>query len=179
MPCCKEFYLEVSNLQDLRVIKNLCDKVLADELFGFLQVDIQVRDELLEKFSEFCPLFVIDAVPEDQIPQHMKDCQEGTVRKTARGTKKLLGATKTTRILLYMPMLKWYLSHDFKVTSIHKRLKYESGKPFSWFPEEDSKAKHDGDIETTWRYLQTQRKLILWEDDRRSNESPKDNVYDQ
>ena len=53
MPCSKEPYIEVSNPQDPRVIKNLCDKVLADELFGFLQVDIHVLDEFPEKFSEF------------------------------------------------------------------------------------------------------------------------------
>ena len=46
------------------------------ELFGFLQVDIYVHNELLEKFSEISPLFIIDEVPENQISHHMKDCQE-------------------------------------------------------------------------------------------------------
>ena len=73
MPCGKEEYIRTSNLQDPKVIRDLCDKVLASELFGFLQVDIHVTDELLEKFSEFSILFIIDKVPEDQILQHMKD----------------------------------------------------------------------------------------------------------
>ena len=68
MPCGKEKYVEISNLQDPRIIRDLCDKVLMGELFGFLQVDIQVPDELLEKFSEFFPLFIVDEVPEEQIP---------------------------------------------------------------------------------------------------------------
>ena len=55
---------------------------MKDELFGFLQVDIHIPDELLEKFSEFSPLFVTEEVPEDQIPQHMKDYQERTGRST-------------------------------------------------------------------------------------------------
>ena len=137
----KEFYIEVNNPQDPRVIKSLCDKVLRDELFGFLQVDIHVPDELLEKFSEFSPTFSVDEVPEDQIPQHMKDYQQRTGRKMIRGTKKLLGVNKTSKILLYTPVIKWYVNHRLKVTAIHKYLKYQSGRPFSWFSEEVSSAR--------------------------------------
>ena len=81
LPCGKKSYVEVSNPHDPRVIRDLCDKVMADELFGFLQVDTQVVDGLLEKFSNFSPLFIIDSIPEDQTPQHMKDYQERTGRK--------------------------------------------------------------------------------------------------
>ena len=129
------------------------------ELFGFLQVDIHVPDGLLEKFSEFSPLFIVDEVPEDKIPQHMKDYQKRTGRKTIRGTKKLLGVTRATGILLYMPILKWYLSHGLEVTAIHKYLKYESGKPFSWFPEEVSSARREGDSNPALRQLGDTHKL--------------------
>ena len=103
MPCGKEEYFEMSNPQDPCIIRDLCDKVLADELFGFLQVNIHVPDELLEKFSEFSPLFIIDEVSKNQIPQHMKDYQERIGRKTITGTKKLLGVTGATEIFLYIP----------------------------------------------------------------------------
>ena len=108
MPCGKESYVEVSNP---RIFKDLCDKVMMGELFGFLQVDIHIPDGLLEKFSKFSPLFIIDEVPEDKIPQHMKDYQMRTGRKTISRTKKHLGVTRATGILLYMPNLKLYLSH--------------------------------------------------------------------
>ena len=48
-------------------------------------------------------------------------------------------------IFSYTPVLKWYLNHGLKVTAIHKYLKYESGKPFSWFPEEVSSTRKDED----------------------------------
>ena len=140
MPCGKEEYVATSNLHD-RVIRDLCDKVLIGELFGFLQVDFHIPDELLEKFSQFSPLFIVDKVPEEQIPQHIKDYQERTGSKKIIGTKKLLGVTRATEILFYTLMLKWWL----KVTATHKYLKYESGKPFGWFPEEVSSARQDGD----------------------------------
>ena len=88
MPCSEEEYVKVSNPQGPRVVKNLRNKVLADKVWGFLQVDIHNPDELTEKFSKFSPLFIMDEVPKDQIPQHMKDYQERTGRKMIRRTKK-------------------------------------------------------------------------------------------
>ena len=86
----------------------------------------------------------------------MKDYQERTGRKMIRGTKKLLEVTKAKRILLYTQMLKWYLSHGLKVTLIDK---YKSGKPFSWFPEEVSKARCNGDNDSVLKQLGDTYKL--------------------
>ena len=58
MPCSKEEYVKVVNPS---VIKDLCNKVMKGELFGFLQGNIHILNELLEKFSEFSPLFIIDS----------------------------------------------------------------------------------------------------------------------
>ena len=33
------------------------------------------------------------------------------------------------------------------ITAVHKIIKYQSGKPFEWFPSEVSNARRDGDIE--------------------------------
>ena len=92
------------------------------------------------------------------------------------GTKKLLlGVTHAKKILLYSPMLKWYLEHGLKITAIHKYLKYESRQPFSWFPE----AIRQGLTETTIHHLhvQIEMKLVLGQDDRRSNKAPKNDFY--
>ena len=90
MSCGKEEYVEVSNPQDVVVIKDLCDKVIKDELFWFLQVDIRVPDELLDKFSKFSPLFIVHSIDKEQIPKYMKDYQQRTGRKMISRTKKLL-----------------------------------------------------------------------------------------
>ena len=156
MPCGKESYIEVSNP---RIIKDLCDKVLMGELFGFLQVVIHVPDGLLETFSEFSLLFIVDEVPKDKIPQHMKNYQKRTGRKTISGTKKLLGVTRATGILLYALILKWYLSHGLEVTAIHRYLKYESGKPFSRLPEEVSSTRRKRDSNPALKQLGDTHKL--------------------
>ena len=105
-------------------------------LVGFLQVDIHVPDYWKEMFSEFCPLFIVDTIPEEMIQKHMKEYQERTGRKTIWRTQKLLGVMCAEQMFLYMPLLKWYLRHGLKVTTIHKYLNYKPGRPFEWFPEE-------------------------------------------
>ena len=131
----------LSSAEQDEIIQN----VLNDKLFGFFEVDIEVPEQKRKRFSEFCPLFGISEVPEDQIPQHMKDYKINTGRKMIKNNKKLLGVMKAEKILLYSPLLKWYLNHGLQVTKIHRYISYTSGRPFKWFPEEVSSARRAAD----------------------------------
>ena len=121
MPCGKEKVFkcnpEAKPEQSSEEQDELIQNVLNDKLFGFFEVDIEVPDQLRDKFSEFCPLFVISEVSEEQIPQHMKDYKINTGRKMIKNNKKLLGVMKAKKILLYSPLLKWYLKHGLQVTT--------------------------------------------------------------
>ena len=86
-----------------------CSKeVLKGKVFGF---DIEVPDELYDKFSEMTPLFVVQDILDCDIPEEMKIYKEETGRKIVQGTKKLLGVMKAKKILLYTPLIHWYLQH--------------------------------------------------------------------
>ena len=155
--CGKEQYVEVDQPYDM---EELCNQVMKGMLLRFLQVDIHIPDELIDKFSKFCPCFVVDSIPDDSIPRNMHKYQMSrTGRKTIHGTKKLLGVTCANKILLHKPKLKWYLEHGLKVIAIHKYLKYKSGQPFSWFPKEVSKARRDGDSDLALKQLGDTHKL--------------------
>ena len=78
MPCGKEQYVEVIQPYDT---EKLCNQVTSNELFEFLQVDIHVLDELTDKFSKFCPLFVVDSIPDELIPRYMREYQMRTGKK--------------------------------------------------------------------------------------------------
>ena len=137
----------------------LIQNVQNDNLFGFFQVDIEVPEQLLDKFSEFSPLFILSGVPEDQIPQHMQGYKINTGRKKIKNNKKLLGVMKAEKILLYSPLLKWYLNHGLQVTKIHKYISYTSGRPFKWFPEEVSDARRAADQDKNKKQLGDTAKL--------------------
>ena len=155
MPCGKEKVFQGNPEEKDKLIQN----VLNDKLFGFFQVDIEVPEQLLDKFSEFSPLFILSAVPEDQIPQHMQDYKINTGRKKIKNNKKLLGVMKAEKILLYSPLLKWYLNHGLQVTKIHKYISYTSGRPFKWFPEEVSGARRAADQDKNKKQLGDTAKL--------------------
>ena len=155
MPCGKEKVFKCNPEEQDEIIQN----VLNDKLFGFFEVDIEVPEQKRKCFSEFCPLFVISEVPEDQIPQHMKDYKINTGRKMIKNNKKLLGVMKTEKILLYSPLLKWYLNHGLQVTKIHRYISYTSGRPFKWFPEEVSSARRAADQDKNKRQLGDTAKL--------------------
>ena len=80
------------------------------------------------------PLFVVPEIPDRDIPEEMKIYKEKTDRKTVKGTKKLLEVMRAKKILLYTPLIKYYLQHDLKLTAVHQLVEYEPGKTFSWFP---------------------------------------------
>ena len=155
MPCGKEKVFHCDPEEKDELIQN----VLNDKLFGFFEVDIEVPGQKRKLFSEFCPLFVISEVPEDQIPQHMKDYKINTGRKMIKNNKKLLGVMKTEKILLYSPLLKWYLNHGLQVTKIHRYISYTSGRPFKWFPEEVSSARRAADNDKNKKQLGDTAKL--------------------
>ena len=155
MPCGKEKVFQSEAGEKDKLIQN----VLNDKLFGFFQVDIEVPEQLRKHFSEFSPLFILSEVPEDQIPQHMKDYKINTGRKKIKNNKKLLGVMKAEKILLYSPLLKWYLNHGLQVTKIHKYISYTSGRPFKWFPEEVSAARRAADQDKNKKQLGDTAKL--------------------
>ena len=143
MPCGKEKLVKVQNPTSQRNIERFNKKVLNDSLFGFVQVDIEVPEELKDKFSEMAPFFVVDEITE--VPKYMEKYREETGRKENKNARKLLGVMKAEKILVYTPLLKWYIEHGLKVTAYHKLLKYKTGRPFDWFPEEVAQARREAD----------------------------------
>ena len=85
-------------------------------------------------------LFVVQEIPDRDILEEMYVYKEKTARKTVKGTKKLLGVMTTKKILLYTPLIEWYMQHGLRLTVVHQLIEYEPGMPFSWLPEEVANA---------------------------------------
>ena len=120
MPCGKGSLVVNKKPYDQKRIAKFSRDVLKGKVFGFAQVDIEVPDELYDKFSEMSPLFVVQEIPNCSIPKETKIYKEKTGRKTVKGTKKLLGVVKTKNILLYTPLIEWYLQHGLGLTAVHQ-----------------------------------------------------------
>ena len=67
------------------------------------------------------------------------------MEKNSEGQKKLLGAMKAKKILLYTPLIEWYLRHSLRLTAVHQLIEYKPGMPFSCFPKEVANARREAD----------------------------------
>ena len=62
------------------------ERVKDSKWFGFAEVDIGIPQKLWMKFEEMPPFFFTRQIPEQAVPQHMKDYMERTGKK--RGNEK-------------------------------------------------------------------------------------------
>ena len=145
MPCGKDALVVNKKPFDQKQIAKFLKDVLKGKVFGFAQVEIEVPDELYDKFSEISPLFVVQEIPDRDLPKEMKTYKEKNGRKTLKGTKKLLSIMKAKKILLYTPLIEWYLQHGLRLTAVHQLIEYEPRMRFSWFSEEVTNAWREAD----------------------------------
>lgn len=130
------------------------------EWFGFAEVDIEVPPELWEKFEELPPLFYNKPIPDAAVTQHMKDYLQtsGWVRFPEQ--KKLVGVLLATKILLYAPLLQWYLSHELRITAVHRMISYKPRRVFKWFVEKATENRRKGDTDPDKALLAKVFKLL-------------------
>ena len=131
-----------------------------EEWFGFAEVDIEVPKELWPEFEEFPPLFINCGVPDSAVPQHMHDYLQQSGRKRFPEQKKLLGVMSAKKILLYAPLLAWYLNQGLKLTAVYRTIDYEPREIFSWFVNEVANNRRKGDAEKDKALLAEVFKLL-------------------
>ena len=134
--------------------------LLMEEWFGFAEVDIEVPKELWPEFEEFPPLFINCGVPDSAVPQHMHDYLQQSGRKRFPEQKKLLGVMSAKKILLYAPLLVWYLNQGLKLTAVYRTIDYEPREIFSWFVNEVANNRRKGDADKDKALLAEVFKLL-------------------
>ena len=131
-----------------------------EEWFGFAEVDIEVPEELWPEFEEFLPLFINRGVPDSAVPQHMHDYLQQSGRKRFPEQPKLLGVMSAKKILLYAPLLVWYLNRGLKLTAVYRTIDYEPREIFSWFVNKVANNRRKGDADKDKALLAEVFKLL-------------------
>jgi len=127
--------------------------------FGFAEVDIEIPEGLRPKFEEMCPFFYNKRVPEEAVPKHMKEYLERMGRK--RGDeKKLVGALSAEQLLVYAPLLMWYVDHGAVIKKVHRTIDYNPAKSLSSFVEQVTDARRTGDQDKSKALLAEVFKLL-------------------
>ena len=157
MPCGKE---KVQHFEDPRAAAaNLVYALKNKAWFGFAEVDIEIPQGLWMKFEEMPPFFFTAQIPRKAVPQHMKDYMARTGRKRGEG-KKLVGALSAQKLLLYEPLLQWYVSHGAQITAVYRTINYQATKALKWFVDEVTAARRTGDADKSKALLADIFKLL-------------------
>ena len=127
--------------------------------FGFAEVDIEIPEALRRKFEEMCPFFYNKEVPVEAVPKQMTDYLQRIGRTRGNG-KKLVGALSAEKLLVYAPLLRWYVDHGAVNKAVHRTIDYQAGKIFPWFVEQVTAARRTGDVEKSKALLAEVFKLL-------------------
>ena len=76
----------------------------------------------------------------------MKAYMERTGRKRGDG-KKLVGGLSAQKLLLYAPLLQWYMNHGAEITAVYRTIDYQATKELKWFVDEVTEARRSGDVD--------------------------------
>lgn len=104
--------------------------------FQSAEVDRENSESLWLEFEEM-PLFnVTKQIPDEAVPQHMKDYLQCTGRKKGDG-KTLVGALSVQKLLLYASymLLCWYVDHGAAMKTVYRTIDHQATKILTWFVE--------------------------------------------
>ena len=97
-------------------------------VFGMIECDIRVPEELREYFAEMQPVFKnIRLIREDLGPFMRQYAETHNIMTIPR--RMLVGSYYGDKILLATPLLRWYLDHGLEVLHIYKVIEYDSVFP--------------------------------------------------
>ena len=133
--------------------------VVDGTLFGMVECDVRVPDELQDYFSEMQPVFKNTSVTRDDIGPFMRQyAEEHDILTKPRVM--LVGSFRGVKILLATPLLRWYLAHGLMVDRVYQIIEYEPNPCFQRFGESVSAARRAGDEDPDKAIIADTMKLL-------------------
>ena len=159
MPCGKEKVVHYTGEYQTDGAPVLTHRLKERIWFGYAEVDIEIPNHLHQKFEEMCPFFHNKVVPAKAVPEHMLKYLRDTGRKRGED-KKLMGTLSAQRMLVYAPLLLWYVNHGAVIKRVYRTIDYTPAKIFPWFVEQVTEARRTGDVEKSKALLAEVFKLL-------------------
>ena len=139
--------------------QQILNGVRAGTVFGMIECDIRVPEELRAHFAEMQPVFKnISLMREDLGPFMRRYAEEHDIMKTPR--RMLVGSYCGDKILLATPLLRWYLDHGLEVLHVYKVVEYDPIPCFRRFGDAVSKARREGDVHQDKTIIADTMKLL-------------------
>ena len=115
-------------------------------LFGLVECDIRVPDNLRRHLAEMLPVFKNTTVSRDDIGPFMRQsAKDNDIMSPPR--RMLVGSYHGEKMLLATPLLQWYLAHGLVVDHVYQIIEYQPNPCFRRFGESVSTARREGDAD--------------------------------
>ena len=98
-------------------------RIHEDKLFGYVQCDLEVPEELRERFANFPPIFKNCDVAKENIGKFMLDYAERNAL-LLKPQRMLISSYKLNNGIVITPLLKFYLKLGLRCTRIHRFIEY-------------------------------------------------------
>ena len=112
--------------------EQLLEEIKKGKLFGYVQCDIEVPENLRANFANFSPMFKNTLVSKNDIGDSMKNYAEEE-RLLSQPQKMLISSFTLQKGTLITPLLIFYLQLGLVCTKIHRFFEYTPKKCFNSF----------------------------------------------
>ena len=124
--------------------EQLLEEIKKGKLFGYVQCDIEVPENLRSTFVNFPPIFKNTLVSKSDIGDLMKTCAEEE-RFMSQSRKMLISTFTVQNGTLITPLLLFYLQLGLVCTKIPRFVEYTPKKCFNSFVQSAVDARRQGD----------------------------------
>ena len=139
--------------------QQILNGVCAGTVFGMIECDICVPEELREHFAEMQPVFKnISLIREDLVPLMRRYAEEHNIMSTPR--RILVGSYRGDKVLLATPVLRWYLDHGLEVLHVYQVIEYDPIPCFRRFGDAVSTARREGEVHRDKTIIADTMKLL-------------------
>jgi len=145
----------IQKIDILEDINYYIEQIKNDKLFGFVECDIETPQELKSKFNEFPLIFKNIEIKYNHLTENMKKLQTENF-----STKTLISSFYGKKILLYTPLLKFYLRQGLIITKIYQIFKTGCDTPFKNYVQEICNARREGDKDKNKAIIAETMKLL-------------------
>ena len=139
--------------------QQILNGVRAGTVFGMIECDICLPEELREHFAEMQPVFKNIRLTRDDLGPFMRRyADEHNIMTTPR--RMLVGSFRGDRILLVTPLLRWYMDHGLEVMHVYQVIEYDPIPCFRRFGDAVSTARREGDVHAHKTIIADTMKLL-------------------
>ena len=124
--------------------ETLLTRIHEDKFSGYVQCDLEVPEELCERFANFPPIFKNCDVGRENIGNFKLEYAEKNAL-LLKPQRMLISSYKLNNGIVITPLLKFYLKLGLRCTKIHRFVEYTPQKCFNGFVQSVVDARREGD----------------------------------